>query len=56
VTLAFESSHCPDCAIGQLARREFREQDPAYYVGGLLLPFALFVIAARVLVKTVTRD
>jgi hypothetical protein len=32
---------CPRCAVGEQARREFWDSDPAYYSAALLGPFVL---------------
>ena len=47
---------CPNCEIGKLARHEFWTADPAYYLAGSLLPFALVAITARLIVKVSSSD
>jgi hypothetical protein len=40
---------CPSCPVGRDARREFWEQAPGYYSAIVLLPFAIVVLAGRLL-------
>jgi hypothetical protein len=42
---------CPRCAVGELARREFWQNDPAFYAGALLAPFVLTVLTVLLLLR-----